>query len=757
MENEQAHLQGLNPQQLEAVLHKDGPILVLAGAGSGKTRVLTRRVSNLILNHKINSYNILAVTFTNKAAGEMSDRLKSLLGPLVNDLWVTTFHSAALRILRRSAEKLGYSSNFVVYDDQDSKSLIKQVLKSLEIDEKKYPVYTFQSMIDRAKNNFQFPKDLDSGFKKDAEVYEQYQKLLRSANAMDFGDLLMNVVRLFKEFPEALDYYRNKFKYVLVDEFQDTNKVQYDFIRYLVSPNYNLLAVGDDDQSIYGFRGANIENILRFEKDFSDSKVVKLEQNYRSTQNILELANSIISKNKERKDKALWTDLGDGALINTFVGRDETEEAEFIAREIARKMASKFRLSDVAIFYRTNAQSRAIEEALVQAGISYKIFGGLKFYDRAEIKDTLAYLKLILNPSDRQGFLRIINTPTRGIGAKTVSTIIEKADQENISLLEAASRMSDNSKIKRFTDLMEGFTAKAKTYALSELIATILDDTGYNQQLKISKDLQSESRIENLQELIAIAHTLENEHDDSWQCLEAFLDRVALASSADILGEEGQAVSLMTLHLAKGLEFQLVFLTGLEEGLLPHSRSKDNPKDVEEERRLCYVGVTRARQELYLTRAKRRGMFGSYDYSGLGVPQREPSRFIYDMPEKFLTSLGGDFFSDQNSFSGYDEEPVFSWEQKIKPAKFNKPKASFSNIVVTADDLDAVDLSHLEKVAPQDLHPGLKIIHPYLGRGEILEVQGDPEANPHKAKVTINFSNETKKLIWSKANLHLDA
>ncbi|RIL09422.1 MAG: ATP-dependent DNA helicase PcrA [Proteobacteria bacterium] len=649
----QEHLRNLNPEQLEAVQHFEGPILVLAGAGTGKTRVLTRRVANLVLQHGVKPQNILAVTFTNKATQEMRERLKSLMGEAADALWVSTFHAAGLKLLRRHANLLGYTNDFVVYDDQDSKSLLKRILKECDIEEKKFPLNEFARAIDFAKNNFISPEEFSKGKRPDdpsqyfenlkAEVYGKYQAALLKASAMDFGDLLMNAVALFKLEPEVLSYYQQHIRFVLVDEYQDTNKVQYMFVEMLTRLHRNLLVVGDDDQSIYAFRGASIANILNFERDFSDTKVVTLEQNYRSTEVVLEAAHSVIERNSARKKKKLWTNQPGGNLIRCFEGSDELEEAQFIAASLQEFRNSGAKLSEAAIFYRINAQSRALEEALIAADIPYRIFGGMKFYERREIKDILAYLKLLLNQADDQSFLRIINTPARGIGAQSLQAIEKLAIKDKLSQFSAAKLLAGKNKhIKQFCDLMLEFEKMVDHITLSELIYAILERTKYVEKLASLNDVTAESRIENLQELGGMAMRHELQGQSHRQILSAFLDRIALTSSDEApstesspqTSEANDYVSLMTLHLAKGLEFPRVYLSGFEEGLLPHYRAVLDGREVEEERRLCYVGITRAMRELYITRAFSRGMFSFGD--GLGGSYREPSRFLFDISPELI-------------------------------------------------------------------------------------------------------------------------
>jgi len=656
------YLKDLNPPQLEAVCHFEGPILVLAGAGSGKTRVLTRRVAHLVLAHGVQPQNILAVTFTNKATDEMRERLHGLLGERANQLWVATFHSAALRMLRRHADLLSYRPDFVVYDDQDARKVLKEVLKECKVDLKKDPLESFEQVIDRAKNDFitaeQFAdyaagkrpawlKDIACKEQLQADVYDRYQKALLKANAMDFGDLLLNSVLVLQKFPEVLKYYQRQLRFILVDEFQDTNKVQYLFIQLLTQTHHNILAVGDDDQSIYAFRGAAIGNILEFERDFPQARIVMLEQNYRSSGNILAAAYGVIRRNQGRRRKKLWTASDAGVPLRAFAGMDETEEAEFVAQQILELQSSGRAFKDIAVFYRVNAQSRVLEEVFVNHGIPYRIFGGQKFYERKEIRDILAYLRLVVNEADDQAFLRVINTPPRGIGAQTLQAIAELAGKRGIPLLAAARKLSAHNKnLQTFLDLMQELSKATESQYLGRLIGTVVELSGYGPRLKASQDVTSQSRLENLNELEAIGRSMELSGATQRETLQHFLDRVSLSTSDELpsnksagLREPAQkqdAVSLMTLHLAKGLEFPVVFLTGLEEGLLPHYRSILDDNQVEEERRLCYVGITRAMQELFLTCAHTRGLFASSNGLSFSSSYREASRFWYDIPEEII-------------------------------------------------------------------------------------------------------------------------
>lgn len=788
-------LQGLNPPQQEAVLHGEGPILVLAGAGSGKTRVLTHRVAHLINARGVWPDRIFAVTFTNKAAGEMRHRLHALLGEKAERIWISTFHSAALRILRHNATHLSYTNKFVVYDDQDTKGVLKQVLKDLNINEDKYPLDTFTRAIDRAKNNFVQPgeaaqKAFNVETDLQAQVYDRYQKYLLQADAMDFGDLLMNAVRIFKEFPDVLEYYRRAFHYLLVDEFQDTNRVQYLFIRLLAEPRRNLLVVGDDDQSIYGFRGANITNILEFEKDYPNTKVIKLEQNYRSTSTILDAAHGVIEKNKARKAKKLWTSGDTGEHIRAFIGYDENMEAEFIASEIKRLASQGTKFSEMAILYRTNAQTRALEESLVRAKVPYKIYGGLKFFDRKEIKDILAYLRLLVNPADNQAFQRIVNTPPRGIGAQAVQAIVEESQRSGVPYLQASLEIATaNKSVRKFLELMADLKNDLEQVKLGDLISRVVEKTEYGPKLAAMKDPTAHSRIENLQELESLGRTMEREGAATDVIVKDFLDRISLTSSADLPASESGAeqsaekpetVSLMTLHLAKGLEFPVVFLCGLEEGLLPHYRSLDDPTGLEEERRLCYVGITRAMKLLYFTRAYYRGMFASGGSSGSGGGARIVSRFAKDVAPGALMAVGTERSQGATFMEGY---PRFSFEdededdsgdldsaetrwgrkQKARRAPPPEPRANVSldqirQLLTPADAIQKqpeVPKEYFEKspAALEQLAPGIAVIHPTFGKGVVEGVSGSSTS----ATVAIKFDSfdETKKLVYRFAKLVL--
>ena len=629
-------LDGLNPEQLEAVLHKDGPLLVFAGAGSGKTRVITHRIANLIYTHQVPPSQILAVTFTNKAADEMKERLRHLLGMDIRGLWIGTFHAICARILRESGRAIDIPPNFLVYDESDQLDLIRQVLSELDWDEKQFNPRAIRNAISRAKERLimpdQYAAQASDYFERIvAQVYPRYQKALQAANALDFDDLLLATIRLFTEQPRVLEHYRQQFRYILVDEYQDVNYAQYVLLRLLADAHRNLCVVGDDDQSIYRFRGAEPELILRFERDFPDAKVVKLERNYRSTQPILDAAFRIVSQNRVRVPKRLWTDRVQGVPVTLTPVSDEEEEARLIAEYIQRQVyLGRRRYGDYAILYRTNAQSRVFEERFLRERIPHRIVGALRFYDRKEIKDLLAYLRLVINPDDAVSLRRIINTPPRKIGQQTLLAIQLHAAERGISPYRA---MQDEAllnllptqavrAVQGFVALIEDLSAFAERERLTPLVKRLIERTGYLAWLEERKDAESVDRAANVREFLNVVQRFEETATETLgdASLMAFLQHVALVTDADTLGEKGNQVLLMTLHTAKGLEFPVVFLVGLENGLLPHALS-ETPADIEEERRLCYVGMTRAMDELHLTFAQSRRYYGSRRYS-------EPSPFL---------------------------------------------------------------------------------------------------------------------------------
>lgn len=664
----------LNEQQKEAVLHTEGPLLILAGAGSGKTRVLTHRIAYLIEEKGINPWNILAITFTNKAAGEMRERVDNLVGFGSESIWVSTFHSMCVRILRRHIDLLGFDTNFTIYDTDDQKTLMKDICKLLQIDTKLFRERSLLAAISQAKNELVTPEEFriqaqgDFSRQKIASVYEEYEKQMRANNALDFDDLLVKAVQLFQSQADVLDYYQERFRYIMVDEYQDTNTVQFELVRLLSAKYRNLCVVGDDDQSIYKFRGANIRNILDFEQVFPDAKVIKLEQNYRSTSNILNAANAVIRHNHGRKDKTLWTDNGEGDKINVRQFDTAFDEAEYIVGDIRERVESgKAAYNDHAILYRTNAQSRMFEEKFVTANIPYKIVGGINFYARREIKDLLAYLKTIDNGRDDLAVRRIINVPKRGIGLTSINRVQEYASGREIGFYEALRAVDlipnigrGASKLESFVALIEHFKTDAKELTISELMQEILEETGYIESLKEEGSEEAESRIENIDELISKITAYEEtcEDRDEPATLNGFLEEVALVADIDSLDESNDYVVLMTLHSAKGLEFPHVYLAGMEDGIFPSymTITADDPEEVEEERRLCYVGITRAEEELTLTCARRRMIRGETQYNKM-------SRFLKEIPMELL-STGAVF---------QKPEP----EEERKPSAYQQARQAF--------------------------------------------------------------------------------
>ena len=634
----------LNDKQQEAVIHTEGPLLILAGAGSGKTRVLTNRAAYLIDDMGVNPYNIMMITFTNKAAGEMRERIEKMLDFGLGEIWVATFHSSCLRILRRFADRLGYKNSFAIYDTDDSKQVIKEVCKRLDIDTKKYKEKTFMGIISSCKdelideNKFYEKANADYEKRMAADVYMEYQKILKKNNAMDFDDLIMKTVELFKQDPEVLEYYQRRFKYVMVDEYQDTNTAQFQLIRFLAGGTGNLCVVGDDDQSIYKFRGANIKNILFFEEYYKDATVIRLEQNYRSTSNILNAANGVIAHNMGRKEKTLWTDREPGEKV--FFRQFDTgyEEAEFVVTDVMKKIKNGFKYSDCAVLYRTNAQSRMFEEQFIKYSIPYHIVGGVNFYARKEIKDVLCYLKAVNNGDDDLAVTRIINIPRRGIGAATVSKVSDYALNNGYSFFDAAANARDipglgksADKVAMFTTLILKYRQKQQELSISELIEFILDDIGYENMLKEEDDETADDRIENISELISKAKAYEETAEEV--SLSGFLEDVALVADIDSVDENEDYVCLMTLHSAKGLEFKNVYMAGMEDGLFPSymSINADDPdEEIEEERRLCYVGITRAMDNLVMTAAKMRMNRGTTEF-------HKVSRFMSEVPEEYMT------------------------------------------------------------------------------------------------------------------------
>ena len=634
-------LKNLNDKQKEAAEYVDGPLLILAGAGSGKTRVLTYKIAYLLEKEIVKPWQILAITFTNKAAKEMKERVNSLIGDIANDIWLGTFHSVCVRILKREITLLGYGTDFNIFDELDKEKVLKEVVKKLNLDDKKYPISYLKSEISKAKENMKDAKKYQAesigDFRKEqvSKVYFMYEDTLKKNNSIDFDDIIMLTVELFVKYPDRLIYYQQKFRYILVDEYQDTNKIQFLLISLLSSAHGNICVVGDESQSIYGFRGADISNILNFENEFPNAKIVKLEQNYRSTKNILNAANNVIKNNKSKIDKKLWTDNNDGEKIEYKTLGNEYEEVEYIVDEIDKICREdKKTYKDFAVLFRTNAQARVLEEVFMRSGTPYKLIGGIKFYSRKEIKDLTSYLKLIQNVNDNIALKRIINEPKRGIGERAIDKLDLLAASNNMSIFEYIqdpvniTGLRCQANLIHFRDMINDLIEKKDKIKISELMKLILKNSGYEDMLNENDSKENEMRFENLMEFIGVAIEFENENADNK--LSDFLDSIALVSDVDKLDETNEAVTLMTMHSAKGLEFPVVFLVGMEEGLFPSKRSIEEDEEVEEERRLCYVGITRAKEKLYITNASKRTLYGSTTYT-------MPSRFVGEIPEELLT------------------------------------------------------------------------------------------------------------------------
>ena len=744
-------LQHLNPRQQEAVLHGEGPLLILAGAGSGKTRVIVHRIAHLIRETGVPPWRILAVTFTNKAAAEMKERVEKLLGNEDAPL-IATFHSACVRILRREIDRLGYSSHFAIYDDKDAERVLKDIIRELNLDEKKFPVKMFAAAIDDCKNAGRSPEELpadDFMGEKIARVYAAYQERLKRCNALDFGDLIALTVRLFEKFPDVLERYRDRYRWILVDEYQDTNPVQYQLVRLLAGDRMNLCVVGDDDQSIYRWRGADIRNILDFEKDFPGVTVVKLEQNYRSTRTILAAAGAVVKKNRGRKGKTLWTENPEGERIVHRRLDNEREEARYVCREIGRHLRRGGELSDVAVFYRTNAQSRVLEDALMGGGVSYHMVGGMRFYERMEIKDILAYLKVLDNPADEVSLARIINTPPRGIGGTTFDRVTDLAMERNLPLMDALRCAASGdllgkgprTKLSAFVALMDGFAALVDTIPLPELASRIIRDTGYDVRLKEERTEEAKDRLANIQELLTALDDFE--HTGEEKSLSAYLEQVALISDVERGERNRNSVTLMTLHSAKGLEFPLVFMTGMEERLFPHVRALDDPEQMEEERRLCYVGMTRARERLCLTNARRRHVYGQEQYNS-------PSRFLSEIPGDLVETdectqpgFGWNDSSERSAGDGAAFTPGHGgkWDEAVRLSQdavnVQSPASFPDNEVTVVPEGDSVFI-------------GLRVRHAKFGAGTIRKIEGRGD----ETKVIVWFdSGGPKKLLLRFAGL----
>ncbi len=724
-------LKTLNATQTEAVTFGDGPLLILAGAGSGKTRVLTSRIAYLVLERGVAPSSILAVTFTNKAAGEMRERLTRLIGEESRSLWLGTFHSLGLRLLRKEARASGVSTDLTVYNEDDQLSLVKKVMAELSINEKTFSPKAILSRINQAKNENIGPSEFSSHSRdflseRASKVYSLYQKRLREMGCMDFGDLICEPIRLLKHNPGVLKRYQERFHHVLVDEYQDTNRAQYEFTNLLASGSRNLLAVGDPDQSIYAWRGADISNILDFEKDYPDATVLRLEQNYRSTANILSAANSVIERNKKRLKKTLWTENSEGARVVYEEARDEYNEASLVLQRL-KSVVSERRLSyrDFAVFYRTNAQSRVFEEQLIREGIPYAIVGGVRFYDRKEIRDAIAYLRIISNPNDSLSLQRVINTPPRGIGKVTFEKVQKLASDHNMPLFEAFKDavergLLNKTKVKDFIEAYEEFRINIGQLSLHELTLRYLEDSGYMMMWQEERTEEAAERVENLFELVSAIKDFETANPGA--TVSDFLDQAALISDIDSYEENSDKLTLMTLHSAKGLEFKVVFLAGMEEGLFPHSRSVDDPESLEEERRLCYVGMTRAMEELYLYSAAARTVYGETRY-------QVRSRFIDEVHPDHITRLVPE--KAEKTPLVFTDEPYYTSEgSQLEPRGFHQMT-------------DAGD-------GPLEWRVGMKVVHPSFGVGVIKERSGAGA----DTKLTVSFRDAgVKKLIVKYASL----
>ena len=756
-------LEGLNDKQYEAVINTDGPCLVIAGAGSGKTKVLTHKIAYLMQEKDIKPWNILAITFTNKAANEMKERVEALVGDDAKDMWIGTFHSICVKILRRFIDRIGFDHSFVIFYTSDQRTLIKECLKDLKIDDKMFTDRIVQFEISNAKNDMKEPEEYEAMVKGDyrrekiASVYNLYQRRLKENNAIDFDDIINYTIKIFKENDDVLDYYTNKFNYILVDEYQDTNKSQFTLIRLLAKAHGNITVVGDNDQGIYSFRGADISNILNFEKDFKGTKIIKLEQNYRCTQNILNAANSVIKNNEVKYKKKLWTENEEGALPTFHVSDDEYDEGRYIVEEINHlRREEYYKYSDFAILYRMNSQSRAIEEILRREDIPYKIVGGLKFYERKEIKDIIAYLRLINNTSDNLALKRIINEPKRGIGKTSLDKIQAISEQTGIPMYQiikeadqyGLSRVYSNA--QGFIEVIEDLISKKDEYTITELIKHTLKETGYTKALEDENSIEAENRIENLEEFLTVAVQFEEEEADN--DLSTFLEGITLSSDIDGMDEEEESVTLMTLHSAKGLEFPVVFLVGMEEGIFPGYKSIGEPKELEEERRLCYVGITRAKNNLYLTCSRQRTMFGSTSCNPV-------SRFVKEIPENMLEGANEIDSEPENKFKDSNYEwsygksgnngKVVSYKVDIPSSKpepsfaFKSAESFLAKLNNKAQGNDT-DLSKYKE--------GQRIYHKRFGEGNISKIE--PEGDD--LKLDIQFDKVGHKRLMAKfANLEI--
>ena len=764
--NKEELINGLNDKQKEAVLATDGPCLVIAGAGSGKTKVLTHKIAYDI-ESGIKPWNILAITFTNKAANEMKERIEKLIGDAAKDLWMGTFHSICVRILRRYIDRIGYKTDFVIFDTSDQKTLIKECLKTLKVDDKIFTDRGVLSEISNGKNEMLEPKAYGVKYAGDfrkktiAEIYELYQRRLRENNAIDFDDIINFTIKILSENPDVLDYYTEKFKYILVDEYQDTNKAQFTLVSLLASKYGNVTAVGDNDQGIYSFRGADISNILNFERDFPGTRIIKLEQNYRCTGNILKAANAVIKHNENKYDKKLWTENEEGHLPCIYCGEDDYDEGRYIVEQINHlKTEEYYKNSDFTILYRMNAQSRAIEDILMREGIPYKVIGGLKFYERKEIKDIIAYLRLIHNSADNLSLKRIINEPKRGIGKTSIEQIQEISDKTGNSMYEiirnaqeyGLTRVYSNS--RDFIEQMEYLKSKKDELKISDLIKETLNKTGYTKALENENSVEAETRIENLEEFLTVAIEFEEESADN--TLAEFLENITLSSDIDGMEDQDNSITLMTLHSAKGLEFPVVFLVGMEEGIFPGYKSIGEPQALEEERRLFYVGITRAKQYLYLTCAKHRTIFGSTSYN-------QVSRFVKEIPEELLEGYAEVVERksvDKEEFKDYGYRWSYGKGQTVKTFKMSeedksavaktigeqgtkseyqyRTAESFLNSIKQNNQTNDVDLSKYQV--------GQRVYHKKFGEGTITKL----EQEGNDVKVDLEFDKAGHKRLMAK-------
>ncbi|WP_337019443.1 DNA helicase PcrA [Oceanobacillus massiliensis] len=718
-------IKGLNKEQQEAVRHTEGPLLIMAGAGSGKTRVLTHRIAYLMGEKDVSPRNILAITFTNKAAREMKDRVRKLVGPHGENMWVSTFHSMCVRILRRDIDRIGYSSNFTILDSGDQLSVIKQLLKNLNIDPKKFDPRAMLGQISAAKNELitaeEFSKNAGNFYDRQvAQVYEGYQKMLRKNQSLDFDDLIMQTIHLFEKVPEVLEYYQRRFQYIHVDEYQDTNHAQYFLVKQLAAKYKNLCVVGDSDQSIYRWRGADIKNILSFEKDYPTARTVFLEQNYRSTKSILAAANKVIGNNSGRKPKNLWTQNAEGKKISYFQGATEQEEAIYVTDKIQElTRGNGYSPNDVAILYRTNAQSRAIEDTLLKSGMSYQMVGGQKFYERKEIKDMIAYLRLITNPDDDLSFERVVNEPKRGIGKTSVERLRAYAAQHDISMYDAVKEVDFTgvsakaaNALAEFGNLIKTLTQQQEFLTATDMVEAVLERTGYEQMLKNEKSIEAQSRLENLEEFMTVTKDFEETSED--KTLLTFLTDLALIADIDRVDEEDpdnvEKITLMTLHAAKGLEFPVVFLIGMEENVFPHSRSMMDEEEMQEERRLAYVGITRAENELYLTHAKMRTLYGRTNMNPI-------SRFINEIPEELIDGIEQ---ARQSMFGRPFDRSKDRSQDRLNDRSQSRLKDNPAPIKRKAERMQKTTGAESQEWAAGD-----KANHKKWGTGTVVKVQGE--------------------------------